>query len=62
MSEPAKKATYRLRNWAEYNRALVRRGSLTVWVDQEALDAWNHQGPASGATASIASEVAVLMV
>lgn len=28
---------YRVRNWPEYNRALVRRGSLTFRVDEQAL-------------------------
>ncbi len=31
---------YRVRNWPEYNRALVRRGSLTLWVDEQAVQAW----------------------
>ena len=31
---------YRVRNWPEYNRALVRRGSLTLWVDEQAINAW----------------------
>jgi hypothetical protein len=40
-----KKATYRVRNWKEYDAALVRRGSLTLWVEQETLRAWRYQGP-----------------
>lgn len=32
--------TFRTRNWAEYNAALVQRGSLTVWVDQAVLETW----------------------
>src|SRR5512143_2341956 len=59
MSKPAKKATYRIRNWAEYNRVLVRRGSLTVWVDQEALDAWNHQGPPRWGAQFVYSDTAI---
>jgi hypothetical protein len=39
------KSTYRIRNWNQYNDALVRRGSLTLWVDQDTLHAWRHQGP-----------------
>jgi hypothetical protein len=39
-------ATYRIRNWKQYNDALVNRGSLTVWVDQATLQAWRYQGPA----------------
>src|SRR5512135_1063483 len=41
-----KKAVYRIRNWKQYNDALVRRGSLTLWVDQDTIQAWRYQGPA----------------
>jgi hypothetical protein len=40
-----KKAIYRIRNWKQYNEALVRRGSLTLWVEDSTLDAWRYQGP-----------------
>jgi IS5 family transposase len=36
------KRQYRLRNWGQYNKALVQRGSLTVWVSQDLLSAWHH--------------------
>jgi hypothetical protein len=39
------KAVYRVRNWSQYNDALVRRGSLTLWVEQATLQAWHYQGP-----------------
>jgi Transposase DDE domain len=42
----APKPTYRIRNWNQYNDALVRRGSITLWVDQDMLRAWRYQGPA----------------
>jgi IS5 family transposase len=35
------KAKYRLRNWSEYNRALVQRGSLTVWITEDVLQTWH---------------------
>jgi hypothetical protein len=48
-SMPTRPATtepvYRIRNWSQYNDALVRRGSLTLWVDEATLQAWRHQGP-----------------
>jgi hypothetical protein len=34
------KATYRIRNWAEYDTSLRCRGSLTFWVSQELLENW----------------------
>ena len=43
MKQKKTKQTYRLRNWSEYNKALVARGSLTIWISDEALQAWqNH--------------------
>ena len=42
-----KKQQYRIRNWPEYNAALKRRGSLTLWVDEDALQGW-HEAQKSG--------------
>ncbi len=36
----AKKQRYRIRNWSEYNKALVNRGSLTVWFDEDSIKNW----------------------
>jgi hypothetical protein len=40
------KAKYRVTNWPEYDAALVRRGSLTVWVTEQAVATWHT--PATG--------------
>lgn len=32
--------TYRIRNWAEYNKALIQRGSITIWIDEQATKNW----------------------
>lgn len=37
--------TYKLSNWSEYNRALVQRGSLSVWFSEDAAAAWHYDGP-----------------
>lgn len=37
--------SYRVRNWSEYNRSLVQRGSLTVWVSPEIVAAWSAVAP-----------------
>ena len=34
------KSPYRIRNWAEYEAGLRRRGDLTVWLSDAALDSW----------------------
>src|SRR5271170_1702498 len=40
------KARYRVTNWPEYDAALIRRGSLTLWFTEEAVVAW--RAPATG--------------
>lgn len=32
--------TYRIRNWSEYNRALIQRGSISIWIDEKAVKSW----------------------
>ena len=43
--QPRQKRVYRVRNWAEYDRALVGRGSLTLWISETVLHDWRYQGP-----------------
>lgn len=44
------KTIYRLSNWSHYNRALIQRGSLTIWFSEEAIDQWTYGGaPQQGA-------------
>lgn len=31
---------YAKRNWAEYNKKLINRGSITFWLEQEGLNSW----------------------
>ncbi|MEZ9128122.1 IS5 family transposase [Vibrio splendidus] len=41
------KAKKKITNWAEYNKALCKRGSVTFWIDDTAVDAWRckaHHG------------------
>lgn len=44
-TKPKPKRRYRLRNWREYNAALVRRGSLTLWCDEAAVAGWVRREP-----------------
>ncbi len=36
------KAKKKITNWAEYNKALCKRGSVTFWIDDTAVDATHH--------------------
>ena len=34
------KARHNIRNWQQYNRALINRGSLTFRVDEQVIVQW----------------------
>ncbi len=38
---PSFKTRYRVTNWPEYDRGLVQRGDVTVWLSSDAIDAWH---------------------
>lgn len=46
------KATYRIRNWPEYDTSLRRRGSLTLWISQELIENWTTTEKSGGRGAS----------
>ncbi|HLD80161.1 MAG TPA: IS5 family transposase [Candidatus Nanoarchaeia archaeon] len=38
MAQTSKKL--RIRNWSEYNKALIKRGSITLWLSEESISMW----------------------
>lgn len=38
---PKFKTKYRVANWSDYDRALVERGNITIWLTPEAIAAWS---------------------
>ena len=41
------KSKHRITNWPQYNKALVNRGSLSFWIDEQAICHWccsEHHG------------------
>jgi hypothetical protein len=56
-----KKQQYRIRNWRDYNKALVSRGSLTLWIDSRSTDTWlDRDTPARRGRRRTYAEVAIL--
>lgn len=35
------KAKYKISNWKQYNQALINRGSITFWVDDNTIQSWH---------------------
>ena len=42
---PKYKTKDRVRNWASYERALIGRGNITLWLSRAAIAAWKPEGP-----------------
>ena len=56
------KPRYRVTNWAEYDAALKWRGSLTLWIEDTALECWQTCGSGGQARYSDAAIQTSLMV
>ena len=41
------KAKYRLRNWSKYNKSLINRGSINLWVSDDVDDGWFYKRPSN---------------
>ncbi len=37
---PKYKTKYHVTNWADYDRALVKRGDITLWISEDAIKSW----------------------
>jgi len=40
MSQGQQYANRKIINWPEYNKRLLQRGSLTLWLDDEVITGW----------------------
>jgi hypothetical protein len=56
-----KKTIYRVKNWATYNRCLIARGSLTLWVDESVVSSWYYEGPSQRGAQYTYSDQAIEM-
>ena len=56
---PKYKTKYRVQNWAFYDRALVRRGDITIWLSPEAIAAWEPDGGGTRGAQRKYSDVAI---
>lgn len=57
------KLSYRIRNWAEYNRALIQRGSISVWIEEDTINQWfSSSNQSKAGRPTIYSDEAILMI
>ena len=34
---------YRIRNWADYNKSMIQRGSITIWFSEDVIKGWTEK-------------------
>ena len=56
------KPRYLVRNWPDYDRALARRGDVTVWISEAAIKAWRAAGRRSYSDLTIESALTIRKV
>lgn len=39
------KMSFKVQNWSKYEAGPRRRGSLRLWIEEDALDQWQSIGP-----------------
>ncbi len=43
-TQPRRKSLYRVKNWPDYEQALLKRSSLTFWLPQDLAKSWRYAG------------------
>jgi len=56
------KTLYRVRNWSEYDEALVKRGSITFWFSDDFEETWHYTGEKQRGSQYDYSEQAIAIV
>lgn len=56
------KALYRVKNWSEYERALVQRGSITFWLAEDFEKKWLYVGEKQRGSQFDYTDQAILMM
>ena len=53
------KSRYKTKNWKQYNQSLIKRGSITVWIDEEAIQEWEEAKQGQRGRPRIFSDLAI---
>ena len=56
---PKHKTKYHVQNWASYDRGLVSRVDITIWLSQEAVATWEPDGVGTRGAQRKCSDVAI---
>ena len=60
--QPRPKTLYRVKNWSEYDKALVQRGSITFWMSDDFEKTWQYTGEKQRGSQFDYSDQAILVM
>ena len=52
---------YKVRNWSEYNDALVERGNIEFWMDPETLKKWKAKLQGKKGRAQLYTDLSIIV-
>ena len=61
-TQSRQKALYRVKNWSEYDKAWVQRGSITFWMSDDFEKNWLHVGEKQRGSQYDYSDQAILVM
>jgi IS5 family transposase len=61
-TQPRPKILYRVKNWSEYEKALVQRGSITFWMSEGFEETWLYAGKKQRGSQFDYSDQAILVM
>lgn len=61
-THPRQKALYRVKNWTDYEKALVQRGSITFWLSDDFEKNWRYTGEKQRGSQFDYSDQAILVM
>lgn len=62
ITQPRPKTLYRVQNWSDYDKALVRRGSITFWMSDDFEKTWRYAGAKQRGSQFDYSDQAILVM
>jgi hypothetical protein len=61
-TQPRPKTLYRVKNWSDYDKALVQRGSITFWMSDDFEEKWMNAGKKQRGSQFDYSDQAILVM
>ena len=56
---PSYRKKYKIHNWRSYERSLINRGNLTLWISEDVIQTWRYSGVQKMGRPKLYSDLAI---